>query len=456
VNAGRHWTHAQQSAFDAPYRLCVLWGGNGIGKSLTLAELARRHLGMEQPWQRSGQPPVVVLGGNTWSQLGSTLHYLWDSLPPGWLRPGVRFESGGLKGQRLQVYDIVGGPGAGGELRCGTWSAGAQNLAGPRASYVLCDEPVKESIHNELWPRLFGRGGRMVQTFTVTMSTCDDLGYLWALVDDPSKPWAGQIQTELTLDAVTPRGGVFEYPWMSAEEIRQAEAGLSRVEADMRMGRTRTPRLNTAWFSSWGPHLIHPVHPPGGTPLGVGIDHGSRPGAQRATLVAVGGRGPRARAWILGHHQGDGRTESEEDARGILAMLDRAGVALADVDLWVGDRAHGGDSRGGVKSNARLLRSFALALGIDTDAREWTAKLPRNLRNIRTPRKYNRSVWEGMEVLHRMTVGDDPRLTMSPDPCCAPLNEDFALWQGGQTDPHKDGLDSARYAIVPMAEGETR
>ncbi len=175
---------------------------------------------------------VVILAGNTWSQLGSTIRYVMTGGLKVWLREGVRYEAGGMKGQRLQVFDIVRGPGAGGELRLGTFKA--SNLAGPRADVVITDEPLPEAVHDELWPRLLGRNGRMYQAFTPTLGTAARVDYLWELVDDASRPWAGELHVPLTLDAVTPPGGLVELPWMTAREIDEFEHGLSRVEADMR------------------------------------------------------------------------------------------------------------------------------------------------------------------------------------------------------------------------------
>lgn len=443
------WTDAQARLFGSPYRLTVWWGANGIGKSMALAELVRRSLGGMLPWQRPG-PHTVILAGNTWTQLGSTLRYFWSFVDKRWFKATIRYEAGGLKGQRLSVYDVVGGPGEGGELRCGTFDA--ENLAGPRADVVITDEPLPERVHNELWPRLLGRNGRMYESFTPTLGTAHKIEYLWEIIDDPARPWAGEIQTELTLEAVTPRGGLVEVPWMSEEEIAAFGLGVSAVEADMRMGRTRTPRRGTAYFSAWGPQHIGECTPPPGARVGVGIDHGSKPGAQRAVLVAVAGSGLFAQVSILDEYQGEGRTESEEDAQGILAMLTRSGLRLQDVDLWVGDRAHHGDRRGGQKSNDRLKQAIAKSIGLDTGRRGWSEGLPQPLRAMWTPRKYDRSMWEGMEILHRLMVGKTPRLRMSPR--CRHLPESFAKWEGSTTDPLKDGLDAARYAIVPLIEGE--
>jgi hypothetical protein len=319
----------------------------------------------------------------------------------------------------------------------------------------VTDEPLPQKAYDELWARLFGRNGRMYQTFTVTMTTAPKLDYLWQMVDDPNLPWAGQIQTELALENVTPRGGLIELPWYTAQELEEAEQGLSALQRDIRMGRSRTPLSGAAAFQAWGPHLIGPCDDvPPGTPLGVGIDHGSKPGAQRAVLVAVGGKGPQARVWILDEYKGDGRTESEEDARGILAMLERNGFGLADVDTWYGDRAHAGDRRGGAKSNLRLIWNMAQLLGYDTSRRGWREKLPVAFRRMRVPYKRESSVYDGVEALHRLMVGKQPRLEMRPR--CAALNHDLSTWDGNRRAPEKDGIDALRYIVVPMAEREER
>jgi hypothetical protein len=449
LGESKRWTSAQVALFESPYRVTVWRGANGIGKSVALAELTKRAMIGALPWQKPG-PRTVILVGNTLAQLGQTLDYLFQLIDRRWLGEQIRFEGGTVKGQRTRIFDIVGGPGKGGKLILAVFDA--RNLAGWRAEVVISDEPIPETSYNELWPRLLGRGGRMYMGFTPTMKSSTSLEYLWTLVDDPKSPWIGELVTELTLEAVTPRGGLLELPWMTGDEIRQFERGVSALESDMRMGRTRHPRMETAYFSAWGPHLVTEDVPPAGTPVGIGLDHGSKPGAQRAILVAVLGRGLHSRVWAFDEYTGDGRSESEQDAAGVLAMLDRHGMGLEDVDKWIGDRAHGGYSGGhGRKSNERLREAIAKASGIDTSRREWSFQLPEPLRKIWTPRKYDGSDWEGMAAIHALQAGQPPR--MSVHPRCTHLIEDFERWQGVRRDPHKDGLDALRYVVVPMVEG---
>jgi hypothetical protein len=448
VRVQRFWTNPQAALFASPYRVTVWRGSNGIGKTVALAELVRRALYGLLPWQTPGRGYVVILAGNTWSQLGETLGHFWSLVDRRTFRKGVRFESGGMKGQRLHVYDCVAGPAKGSQLRLGTFDA--ENLAGPRADVVISDEPLPETVYSELWPRLFGRDGRMYMGFTVTMRTSSKVEYLRKMIEDASQPWIGEIHTPLTIDAVTPRGAAIEVPWIGPREIDQFVSGLSELERDMRTGNSWSPRRESAYFSAFGPHLVKPVGLLEGWRVGVGIDHGSKPGAQRAILVAVDGRSLGSMVYVIDEYRGEGRTNTEQDAAGILAMLHRQGLGIEHVDLWVGDRAHEGYSGGGRKSNKRLMASIASELGYDLRSTGWIEKLPEPLRRMQPPRKYDGMVWEHCEVIHRLMVGSSPRIFFAPG--TVHIQRDLENWQGNKTDPSKDGIDALRYIVVPMVD----
>lgn len=451
------WTDPQRAFFDSPYRVTVWRDGNAMGKSLAQAELTRRAIAGALYWQRpSRKGRTVMLVGNTLAQLAQTLEYLFELCDRRWFKERVRFEDGTVKGQRTRTFEIVDGPGKGGKLILAVFDA--KNLAGPRAEVIISDEPLPQGVYNELWPRLLGRGGRLYMGFTVTLGTAHRLDWLWALVDDDTKPQIGELNFGLSLANVTPRGGLLEMPWISAAELAQFEQGVSALEADMRMGRTRHPRLDTAYFSCWDRerHVDAWTPPPNGTKCGIGVDHGSKPGAQRAMFVAVQGLGLEARVWVIDEYMGGGRTESEQDAEGILALLERQYPGhtplqqLEAIDKWIGDRSHGGYSGGhGFKSNERLREAIARKVGLFTGRRGWTADLPEPLRKFWTPYKTDNSHWEGMAVLFDLLASG--RLLVHPR--CVKLIEDLEQWQGVRTDPHKDGLDALRYIVVPMVEG---
>lgn len=290
--------------------------------------------------------------------------------------------------------------------------------------------------------------------FTVTLKTAGKVAYLERMVNDASMPWVGEIVTPLTLDAVTPRGGVIEMPWISQRELDQFIAGLPEIERAMRTGTSWSPAQGVAFFSAFGPHLVRDFELPPGLKLGIGIDHGSKPGAQRAVLIAVDAGEVNSRVLVLDEYKGDGRTESEDDARGILAMLARHGLSVEHIDLWKGDRAHDGSKAGGMKSNWRLRKAIAAALGIDTGRDDWSAKLPEPLRRISVPRKYDGSVFDGCAILHDLMLGQEPRIIFHPR--TSALQEDLGRWEGNIRDPAKDGIDGLRYIVVPMVEGVRR
>ncbi len=482
--APSRFTDKQWQFIRSDKKLTVFWGGNACGKSVVLAEIARRALRGQLPWQQSGRKYSVMLVGNTWPQLSSTLEYLFDGLQPGELGANIRYEGGTIKGQRMQVYTTAFGPCPGSVLRCGIFRA--KNLAGPRADVVLSDEPLPEDVHNELFPRLMGRNGRMYVTFTPTLGTAGDIQYLWDLVDDPQRPYFGEIQVQTTVENCTPRGGLIEVPFLRQDEIDQLREGLSPLQADMRLGLSRYPRLDCTYFEgSWDPRTCRMAYrPPPGTRALVGFDHGSKANAQVATLTFAEGRGLGTRYHIADMYMSQKRSETVEDAREVLRMLHRSGVAhprsdlagmafediirqpavngvpnldLSDVDLWVGDRSHGGYRGGlGAKSNQDLQRAIAAAVGFDVDRlqpHQWRLRLPRPLQKILVPKKHHRSMWDGMDVLRRMMP---TRLTIADHERMDPMADAFQRWAGALLDPLRDRLDAARYPIVEVDSGRIR
>lgn len=448
----RHWSPVQARAIDLPYDVTVLWGSNAAGKTLALAEICRRYLGREYPWQAAElTPPQLLIASRTWAQVSQLAEYLWAAVDRRWFAERVHFSGGQLAGQRLPVFDLVAGPGVGGKLRLGIFDSA--NLAGPRAGLVVADEPVPEPVFTELVTRTWGRADRtrMVIGYTPTRGTHHTLTYLWERVDDPSIPDVWEVQAPLSVETCTAPGALLPVPWMSGKRIRREEALVSAVERDMRMGRSRSPPEGAPYYERWAPatmvaardvHLLRAA----GWRLCVGVDHGSKPGAQCAYLVAVLPLEPgRCRVHVVAEYVAT-TTTSEEDGAGIVRMLSAVGLRVADVDYWVGDRAHESREKAVYKANERLKLGIARAIGIDTRARNWSGALPKPLRYMRTPKKYARSHHERAAVLHGLMV----EALLTVDPRCPGLIEAIGTWTGGSREPQKDKLDAMGY---PVTEG---
>jgi hypothetical protein len=448
----RPWTTVQRAVLDTPYAITVFWGSNAAGKTMAMAEYARRYLGRQLPWQVVERtPPELLVVSRTWGQVSQLVEYLWAAVDRRWFSGALHFDAGALRGQRLPIFDLVAGPGKGGKLRLGVFDA--PNLAGPRAGLVISDEPVPQKVYTELITRTWGRGDRtrMLIGYTPTISNAHDLDYLWEAVDDPARPWVGQVQAPLTVETTTPRGGLVELPWMSARRIREEEANIPALERELRMGRARHPAGGAPFFDRWSAEAmvvrrdLEQLRREGWR-LAVGVDHGSRPGAQCACLVAIFPMGPgRCRVHVVAEYVTTS-TSSEDDGAGIVGMLRRAALPVEAVDLWVGDRAHESNKRAVFKSNDRLKAGIARALNIDVSGRNWSGKLPRALRFMQTPKKYARSHHERSAVLHELMRSD----LFSVDPSCAEVRRAIETWEGGSKEPAKDKLDAMGY---PVTEG---
>ena len=450
-------TRPQLEMLTADEQTALFWGAVRTGKSTVLAEDCARYLRGDHPRQMHTGATVQLHAGRSWSQMTDQVRTLWEFLDPRDFKARLDLSEGSVKGQRMPVLTAIRGGRAGSQIRLGTYEMGALSVQGWTIHRAQLDEPPPQLYYTEVRSRVITTGGRVRIGFCPTSAHMGvrgtDLDYVWKLAD------SGEIRlihAPLTVENVTPCEGLIRAPLMTAEAIEAFAREIPARDRSMRMGLSRHPDQEGRFFDAWSNELIVDRGVPPGFSLGVGIDHGSQPGRQRATLVATQGTGARAQVPALRHYRSQGRSDDDADAAGILQMITETGHDLSDIDFWIGDRAHGGDHLGGKKSNYRLMRALARAVGIDDSAKLWRDRLPAPLRRMWTPTKYDGSVWDDVEVLHRLMVGK--RLTL--DPSCGgadSLAGDFAKWNGRYIDPHKDGIDSCRYACVPMiADGWRR
>jgi hypothetical protein len=246
---------------------------------------------------------------------------------------------------------------------------------------------------------------------------------------------------------LTPATGLIRIPRMTQAQIDEYAAGLPAPEREMALGRSRKPCFAGRVLSAFNRSLVQslPIWP--GARLGIGMDHGSRPGKQRVVLAQATGMWNQTKIHHLREWKGEGG-KHEEVAAAVLLMLASIGHTVADVDFWVGDRAHGGDQRGGAVSNWDIIRAIAQKLGVNSERKDWTRKIPRPLAKMWIPSKWNGSVWANCETVGSMMASG--RWTI--DPSCQDGIDDIEGWRGSYIDYRKDFVDAVRYLDVGIQD----
>lgn len=430
-----------QAAFLRDDRRKLLWrGGNSIGKTfahcLHIIHLARG----THPWQRVAPgPKQLMLAGYSFGQMDPLCRALWSMLPKEEVDPKISYvPRQGFRGYKEPVIPLVRGPGAGSVIAFATYKQGSSRIMGDQLHYFGMDEPPPSGVWGEAQPRVNRHRGQMRVTMTPTPDS-PPLGYMRELVE---KGQLAELQTSLTVDAVTRRGGLVEAPWMTEADIEEALESYLDDELPMRRDGAWDALVSGRWLSAVTDDLMIDELPELGWYVAVGIDHGAKAGRQYATLVLASPDGDHV--IVADEAHADGVTTTREDAQAILAMLQRNGIAWHQVDHWRGDRRHAGDFWGNEKTNRELAREICDELGIRLrDAGE------RGLR-IRTPRKYSGSVRFGFRLVNSLAKAK--RLQYHRR--CNGFREGARGWSGRPDDPLKDPLDAARYAIEALHDAQ--
>jgi len=423
-------TPPQLAFLQSTAPVAMLRASNQLGKTWAgLADVIYRAIG-RHPYQVVPPPPQEIwIVGFSWEQLLAVQAKFWSLVPKNELQSDSVFTPGkGFTG-RVPVVRFRNGS----VVRFKTVNQGALGLASATLSHVLIDEPPPEELWGELVARVLRQRGRIRITMTPIGR---DVSWIRELVK------AGEI-TDLhygmSCANVTPLGG---RPLLSQSEIDNL--------SNKYLPQERAQRLHGDWdsgfiegrvFQGFNPEVhVSSAAPVGELQVGIGIDHGTDGGTQVATLVAVAPRGGvegNPRFHVLDQCISDGLTTPEQDARDILAMLNRNGLQLESVDRWVGDRRHGGKRWGGQKSNNLLMQGFERVSRVPIGHLGFT---------IRTAWKPAGSVFTGVRILHSamLRTGD-----FTIHPRCTQLIADLSSWTG-QDDEHKHGIDSLRYGGVEL------
>jgi len=421
-------TPPQEDFHSDPSRRKQLRGPNQGGKTRAgVRELLWRMDG-HHPYIEVRPPPShfwVVC--HSWKQSLTVQRKIHELLPRhlvDWTTTSFSYKNG-FSGQFLQFQNRS-------TAAIVTTGQGSLALASATLDGIWCDEPPPEHLWGELNARLLARQGDLWLTLTPIGRPVEWLKEKCEGSEaDPAQ--ISDRQFSLTVENCTPIGS--RRPFLSQANIDDITRSYLPFE--------RAQRLEGAWegvsegrvFEAWDPdRMVTTKNPEGQVKLGVGIDHGGGVGRQAAVLVAVRRQAEgRGRIWVLDESVSDGMTTPEDDARAILAMLDRNGVPFAAVDVWRGDRPYSGRRGVGSKSNQMLERVFRRLL-----------KSPRLPCRIRTPKKFQGSVEYGSRVIHALMLHRDFWVTAD----CVYLVDALSHWDGGE--PYKDVVDALRYITVDM------
>lgn len=444
------WLPGQFEYLHAAERAVLLRAGNQwLGKTTVgIADYIWWARG-EHPFRRVPDRPVHGWIVSSSEQQSGVLAEKFHRLcPPAWVHPDSLYEptKGHYRGKypRVGVRHVNGG-----------WSwlyfrwtgQRSLNLASATLDGVWFDEPPSsQRAFREVERRLTRTGGDLRLTFTPVNAPVD---YIRDMVDEGS---IRDIHYRLSPANLVPVGRAaplcaMDGRAMDAEWIEEQRRLVFGWEGAVVLDGEWEFRSTGSVFSAWDPaqHLArvslahHPTMPAELT-LALGIDYGDDEHRQVAVLVGIDDEGEYPRVFVLDEYVSTGKTTTDMDAEGVLAMLGRNGFRWMDLEYANGDKRYAG-IRGGLttKSNKAMQAEIGRRIGIQFE-------------RVRPPihgakegaRAGHGAVHRGARWLHEAMVRDDHFLV---DPRCVVVSECLGKWDWGEQ--WKDPIDALRYACKP-------
>ena len=433
----RQWLIPQWAFLQEPGRRVLLRAGNqvygkttaGLTKVVDFVEgrgqfTARKHKGPVEAW-------IITA---SWSQSVAIQKKLWTEIDKSKLAPGTVFdEIRGFKGKNPAVKFIDGSI-----IRIKTTQQGGLNLASATIDAALFDEPPASSrIYGEVQKRVLARGGYIWMTLTPINAP---VGWLQELVE---KGRIVDIHYPLRAEFLIPVGS--DEPFQLLDGTICDAAWVEAVRKD-----TLPHEVPVVCDGEWECRILQRVFAAftrnthvtaarlqGRWKLCLGLDYGSKIGKQVAILLAVDdSSGGWPKVVVLGESVGGESTSTADDAKAILALLQKHGISWKQLHSIWGDRVY---VRGAeTKSNKQMMQELAELLKIPLE------KLQPRIRTVkRGAGRVQGSVDAGCRWLHQLMVRPG-HFTVMAD--CPALIEAFDKWDG-RDDTQKDHIDALRYAL---------
>lgn len=429
----------------------ILWrAANQLGKSFALAYKIVAITEAIGPYANRRPGPLRILVVSESKEQMEPLHRkLWELLPKDRIEletteyiPGF-----GFRGKPPRIT-FIAGPGAGTVIVFATYAQGAKRIAGGTYDVVAADEPLPQKIYSECLMRcMHGDPGELWITLTMTPAS-PDVTYLRGKV---AAKEVIELHTPLTVEAMRLEQST-ACLW-KGRRTPEAEVETNIAEfSRLMLAQERDMRINGGWeatvedriLDNWGPHCVYDLRVWPGAYLAIGVDHGTGPKRQTAVLMQFDLTDLTfPRVGLLAEWRSPDMSPPEDDAKAILAMLERHGLNWRHVDAWWGDRATSTNRYGSKKDNKELHDHLALQV---LRKGEPLASFP----HINTPNKARYAVEYGYRLMNacmgRKTAGVPHFLV---DASCTEFAKSAARHNGRQPkDPLKDMLDPVRYCLV--------
>ena len=398
-------------------RLCV--AGNQIGKT--------RMLAAESWWLSMGDHPFrdTVQGPNLSWIMTSDLKGGWANFcakmreiePPGVVSPRCYYD--GVRGYTRGGSKVI-------ELRSGSLMIGKSGsqeqiaLAGGTIDFGIVDELPKVGHFGEFRSRCAVRSAPIAMSFTPISRPA-----LWLRnwvegnsdTGDPAKEEWDIHRIKLSAE---------NCPHRTPESIEEQIASYGSWEYNQRVLGAWEGISNERWIAGFGEENLFTEAPRNIEKLGLGFDHGERPGSSVCYLVGHDGKV----LWVLAEYQSQERNTPLEEAKHIQKMLADWGVSLRQIEIAVGDSNSAGRLGLGFSVNQLLERAFADIVG---------SKRPPF--SIDVPYKGAGSVKSRARLLSSACV--EGRLRIHTD--CKALISSFKHWRGETSGDFKHPFDACGY-----------
>lgn len=342
-------------------------GNQHTGKtSAGLAEVDWRCTG-KHPYATTRRPPQrwwVVC--DSWSQSVAIQRKFWRLCDRDELDPRTRFDEikgfvGKFPAVRYSNGSVVlfktGKQGRGGK---------AAALAADTVDGILIDEPVEQRVFEECRKRLLRTGGMLILTLTPINGPVD---YLRELAD---RGVVRDIHHRLDPTNLIPVGAAEPlriYDQELGQWVTMDEAWCARlrhetieIEAPVVVDGEWEERVEGRTYPAFAVahHVVDQI-PDEDWTLGIGLDHGVRAHTETAVLLGVVPAGQSWRVAAIDEYVSDGMTTEDQDADGLIRMLERNGLTWSQLRFVFGDRAHmsaTGPRNLALKSNRGLMRAL--------------------------------------------------------------------------------------------------